>query len=121
MPVPDALKVLSEGKRAQVLDEKIAVLQGDTSHLRQDVRTLSQRIVEKEAILADMLKKDVADSIIIAALRNEIAADKEAKTAFENYIKKDDKLIKQLKRQRTWASIGGLVGIAATIFLFTKK
>lgn len=117
----DALRKLAKAQQADLFEQKVFVLQGDTAHLRADVRTLSQRIIENQAILADMVKKGGADSVIMAALRDKIAADKEEKKAFEEHIKKDDKLIKQLRHKIFWTSVGGLVGIAATIFLFLKK
>jgi len=86
-----------------------------------DIALLSQRILEKEKIVADLKSKDSLNTLTIKNLEQEIFIMKDQRKIFEGQLKSDERTIRKLKRKVFWTSVFGLAAAGTLTFLYITK
>jgi hypothetical protein len=101
--VIDIQNVLIAAKQKKVADSLVILL-------RSDISILSQKITALE------LKDSVNKEIDLTRL-SQIQVMKDQRKILEDQIVLLNKEIKKWKRKQRWTAIGGIVAVAATIFI----
>lgn len=99
----DSIKISSKAARNMLIRAQQAAI------LEDEVKTLNERIIEKERQLAIT---NTRDSLLIVSLNKEIFIMKDQRGIFEMELKVVNK---QLRKERTKTRLVGLAGIITTL------
>lgn len=102
LPISDALKVLEQGLKGKVFEQKIIQYQKDSS-------ILSKRLTQKDNIITSMRTKSILDAAAIKSYEKEIKVMNDRDKFYDNQISGLNKQVKQEKLKRTFTTIGGVL------------
>lgn len=110
IPVDDALKVLGKAKTAQILEQRVSVLQSV-------IDSLNTRIAIKDATIKEYVKNESLYQKQIEILRSEMKDHVDVRAALVKQLDDYEKLIKKLRRKVRWTAIAGIFTTTAAIVL----
>jgi len=114
LPVAQVKKVLADARQKPLLIEKINLLQAD-------IRIMEERIANKESIINNMERDQMASQEIIDQLKEEKQLYEEQKKIMLDQARAFEKMLKKEKRKRRWTAFAGFVSTGIVTYLFISK
>lgn len=114
IPRKDAVKLLSKAEEGKLLSEKVTLL-------NEQAFLLTQRITEKEGIIAALEKIQADNDSLISNYKSEIGLMKDQRKIFETAIADAKKEVRRYKRKLFFRTAGGLMLTGAVTYLYVTK